>query len=447
MTTSGGQRRRYRGRALGSLLVVLTLGATLVWCQGDSVDREPAPSAWASTPMASGLAPADLPRVPWAGGSGYYNGFPAMAKAGWTDPNFFPIGVWYEAVTSPQDTALDKAAGLNTYFELTASTDISLVRDAGMFAVPSTQLKGYGPETVGWLLTDEVDLWGHEGSAPWTGNFPGEGPICVPEAALCGYTVLQTLRDRLPQNDGRARYANFGFGMHFFIKDGPAAKFLNYSDISSLDTYWYTDLGMCEKSHTAPELCRKSASYGATMDRIRGLDAMDGKLQPIYAFVEVGLPFSQFTTPIQPDELSGAVMNSLIHEAKGVIYFNHNFGGECISQHVLRDACGAAIRPSVTETNRRVRELAPVLNTQSIQHQFSPALDTMFKEYNGSWYVFAMTSRGSAPGSHTLILPNGLKAAKAEVLYENRTVPIDGGKFTDTFAAEYTYHVYKITPA
>jgi len=446
MTTPGGEWRRQRRHALGSLLVVLALGATLVLYRGDSFSADPEPSAWTTTPTTSGLALGNLPRVPWAGGPAYYNGFSAMASAGWGDPNFFPIGVWYEAVTTPQDAATDKAAGLNTYFELTSSTDISLVRDAGMFAMPSTQLKGYGPETVGWLLTDEVDLWGHEGSAPWTGNFPSEGPICVPEEALCGYTVLQTLRDRLPQNDGRARYANFGFGMHFFIKDGPAAKFLDYSDISSLDTYWYTDIGMCEKSQTPAELCRKSASYGATMDRIRGLDEMDGKLQPIYAFIEVGLPFAQFTTPIQPDELSGAVMNSLIHEAKGVIYFNHNFGGDCITQHVLRDACGAAIRPAVTEVNRRVTELAPVLNTQSIQYQFSPDLDTMFKEHNGSYYVFAMTARGSAPGPHTLILPDGLKAAKAEVLFENRSVPIEGGKIVDDFAAEYSYHIYKLTP-
>jgi hypothetical protein len=447
MTTPAEEWIRQRRHALSSLMVILTLAAGLVVYRaasaGGSATTAAQTSAATSEPP---VALAGLPQVPWAGGPAYYQGFPAMANVGWADPSFFPIGVWYEAVTTPSDAALDKAAGLNTYFELTSSSDISLVRDAGLFAMPSTQLKGYGRETVGWLLNDEIDLWGHEGSAPWTGNYPGQGPICVPEKALCGYTILQTLRNRLPQNDGRARYANFGFGMEFFIKDDLAAKFLDYTDVASMDTYWYTDLGMCDKVGIPAKLCRTSSSYGTTMDRIRTLDAMDGKLQPIYAFIEVGLPFHQFTTPIQPDELSGAVMNSLIHEAKGIIYFNHNFGGDCISQHVLRDACGAAIRPAVTQLNTRIKELAPILNTQSIKYQFSPDVDSMFKESGGSYYVFGMNARGSAPGSHTLMLPSGLNASKAEVLYESRTVPITGGKLTDTFAAEYTYHIYKITP-
>ncbi|SDY60694.1 hypothetical protein SAMN05421504_106107 [Amycolatopsis xylanica] len=439
MRASGGGWQRHH--VLAVFVTVAVLAATFVMYRSDSL------TGTATTPSgpatSSVVAPGSLPRVPWAGPD-FYKAFPAMVSAGWTDPNFFPIGVWYEAVTTPADTALDKEAGLNTYFELTASSDISLVRDAGMFAMPSTQLKGYGPETVGWLLTDEVDLWGHEGDAPWTGNFPSEGPICVPEQALCGYTVLKTLRDRLPQNDGRVRYANFGFGMEFFIKDPLAARFLDYTDVSSMDTYWYTDPGMCEKSHTPVEVCQRSASYGFTMDRIRGLDAMDGKLQPIYAFIETGLPFAQFSVPIAPDQLSGAVMNSLIHEARGVIYFNHNFGGPCISQHVLRDACGAQIRPAVIEINRRVKSLAPVLNTQSIKYQFSPDLDTMFKSLDGAYYIFAMNARGSAPGPHTLTLPSGMQATQAEVLFEDRTVPVDAGKLVDTFAAESTYHVYKL---
>jgi hypothetical protein len=32
-----------------------------------------------------------------------------------------------------------------------------------------------------------------------------------------------------------------------------------------------------------------------------------------------------------------------------------------------------------------------------------------------------------------------------EVLYENRTLPISGGAFQDSFAAENSYHIYKIT--
>ncbi|WP_216207662.1 hypothetical protein [Amycolatopsis aidingensis] len=430
--------RRRLSLLLGALLAVLVLAGALVLEHDTTADRQ-------ATAIQQPVA--ELDRVPWEGGPAYYEGFPAAAAAGWTDPGFFPIGVWFEAVTSQQDVDLDKAAGLNTYFELTASSDPALIRENGMFALPSAQLPGYGEETVGWTLTDEVDLWAHEGDAPWTGNSPGQGQICIPESALCGYTVLDTLRKRFPPDDGRLRYANFGFGMSFFIKDHLAARFLDYTDASSLDVYWYTDEGMCELSSTPEDICRFAASYGATVDRIRHLDGMDGRRQPVYAFVEVGLPFEKFDTHIQPAELAGAVMNSLIHEARGVIYFNHNFGGDCISQHVLRDPCGARIRPAVTEVNRRITELAPVLNTQSFRHEFAPGMDTMLKRHAGAYYVFAMVGRGTSAGTHTLRLPAGLDAGKAEVLFENRTVDIVDGTLTDGFDAEHTYHIYRITRA
>ncbi|WP_435157187.1 hypothetical protein [Amycolatopsis sacchari] len=426
-------RRRGVWSALTLAIAVAVVGGLLAY-------REvPGPP-----PQPAAVSVRDLPRVPWEGGPEYYRQFPKMAA--WTDPRFFPIGVWYEAVTSQRDVDLDKAAGINTYFELTQSSDLSLVRANGMYGIPSTQLPGYGDETVGWLLTDEVDLWGHEGDAPWTGKYPGEGEICVPESALCGYTVLQTLRDRLPQHDGRARYANFGYGMEFFIKDPLAARFLDYTDTASMDTYWYTDDGICELTKTPANVCHLSASYGFTIDRMRQLDGMDGKRQPVYAFVEDGAPFEKYRTTITPEQLSGAVVNSLIHGARGVIYFNHNFGGDCRTQHVLRDGCGAAIRPAVTEVNRRITELAPVLNTQSLQYSFAPDMDTMLKEYQGSYYVFAMIGRGAAPGRKTLTLPTGLSAAKAEVLYENRQVPVEGGKLTDDFGTEASYHIYRLTP-
>lgn len=183
------------------------------------------------------------------------------------------------------------------------------------------------------------------------------------------------------------------------------------------------------------------------MDRLRHLDGADGKRQPIFAFVEVGHPFTESNAPtITGDQIAGAVMNSLIHEARGIQYFNHNFGGSCLSQHVLRDRCGAAVRPVVTELNRRVSSLAPVLNTQSYEWRFNPNLDTMLKAYGNSYYVFAMPGRTSGTGSQTLTLPPGMTGAQAEVLFENRTVPISGGALQDAFARESAYHIYKITP-
>jgi Domain of unknown function (DUF4082) len=408
----------------------------------------PPPPTTTSSPPGGGLT---LPRVPWEGGPAYYSGFTATRP--WNNPNFFPVGVWFESVLDQQDIDLDKAAGINTYVELTDNSNMSLIRGNGMYAITNGTRSGYSSETTGWLLQDEADMWAGPGSAGWTGNEAGEGTICIPTDAKCGYTVMQTMRDRMPQNDGRVSYANYGKGVIFWETDAEAEKFVNFTTVNSADVYWYTDPWACpgpgesDRFGTTPTTCRLAANYGLTMNRMRELDAIDGKRQPIYAFVEDGHPFNgNDGLTIASDQLAGAVMNSIIHEARGIIYFNHNFGGSCISQHVLRDSCGASIRPTVTKVNGQIQQLAPALNTQSYQYTFNPSLDTMLKAYGGSYYIFAMLGRGVAPGSHALTLPTGMGGASAEVMFENRSVPVVNGRITDTFAAESTYHIYKITP-
>ena len=407
----------------------------------------PSPSTTGSPPPAGGL---NLPRVPWEGGPAHYGRYPAAAA--WTNPNFFPIGVWFESVLTADDTAKDRAAGLNTYVELTSNSNPALIRNAGMYAIPSG-LPGAGSESVGSLLTDEPDMIYGPGWDQWSGRDGWN--TCIPaqdQGGKCGYTVMKHYSDLA--GTSRPRYANYGKGVMMWESDAEAQVFVNqFQELVSADMYFYTDNNLCPTEaanflNIRPEFCRRSSSYGIVLDRMRALDAMDGKRIPIYGFVEVGHPFTENDWPtINGDQIAGAVMNSLIHEARGIIYFNHNFGGSCISQHVLRDSCGAAVRPAVTETNRRVTALAPVLNTQSYQWSFNASLDTMLKGHDGSYYVFAMPGRAGGTGTQTLTLPTGLTGAtKAEVLFENREVPITGGRFTDTFPNEHSYHVYKITP-
>lgn len=234
--------------------------------------------------------------------------------------------------------------------------------------------------------------------------------------------------------------------------DAQASRFVNdYTTVVSNDIYWYTDPNICGEMQNFLGLpsstCRLAANYGVTMDKMRRLDGLDGKRQPVWAFIEVGHPFTESSAPsIQPNQIAGAVMASIIHEARGILYCNHSFGGPCISQHALRESCYSAQRAKVKETNQRIKELAPVLNTQSYAHVFNANLDTMLKGQSGSYYVFAMLGRARAPGSYSFSLPAGLSASSVQVLYENRNLPVTGGSFSDSFAAEYTYHIYKITP-
>lgn len=412
----------------------------------------PPPTSSTTTPPPPGEL--NLPRVAWEGGPSYYQQFPAFAGRGWTDPNFFPLGVWLQDVISQADVDKDKSVGLNTYIGITDNSDLSLVRSNGMSAMPQTALAGAGAETVSWLVDDEADMNYGPGSDAWNGQDGWN--TCIPpqdQGGKCGYTVMTTKSGRLPQ-DGRPRYANYGKGVQLWETDAEAGKFVNdFQKTVSADMYWYTDPNLNPADlqnwwQINSSNVRRSANYGATVERMRTLDGLDGKRQPIYSFVELGHPFTGNAPTITGPQLQGAVVSSLIHEARGILYFAHSFGGACTSWRLQREACGDPTRPALTDINNKIKQLAPVLNTQSYVWQFNPAVDTMLKRGpDGAYYVFSGLKRDTATGQQTLTLPAGLSAASAQVMFENRSVPITGGKFTDSFAQEYTWHIYKITPA
>jgi hypothetical protein len=444
------------GGAVGDGSAVQSAGPAAP-ASGPSATPSPSPTPSPSQTQSQSQSPApgrrlSLPRVPWEGGPSYYGNF--LNGSQMANANYFPIGVWYESVLSQSDIDMDKAVGINTYVQLDEGSKPELIRNAGMFAISSPErMVGEGTEHVAWELPDEVDMWADAGSAVWTGNWPGDGAVCSPDNTGCGYTVLQKFIGELPA-DNKMKYANFGKGVAFWTSDSDGAGFVNnFTQIVSSDIYWYTDPNVCYSSSEGPSIgvtesnCRRAANYGLTMDIMRKLDGMDNKRKPIWAFIENGSPFTESDSrTINGDQLQGAVMNSIIHEARGVIYFNHSFGGSCRSQHNFRESCGDAIRPQATAINAQIKSLAPVLNTQSYAWVFNSKLDTMLKEYNGSYYIFAMLGRTGSPGSQTFALPGGLNGSKVEVPFENRSIGITDGKFTDTFAAEYTYHIYKITP-
>jgi hypothetical protein len=407
-----------------------------------------------------------LPLIPWEGGSAYYDNFPKTKAAGWTNPAFIPISAWYMRANSQTDINGYKALGINTSVKMESNANLPLLRSNGMFAVADAGSSGTGTETIGMHLEDEVDMWAGPGNDQWNEGQPWP-TVCTPavdKGGKCGYTALAKILTRVPSSGGYAVHANFGKGIFpGWESDAQFAQFINgYTTIVSDDIYWYTDGDACTaaqgptmiqgsgpvsiytglKDLTQAE-CRRAANYGVVVDRVRKLDALDGKRQMIWSFVETGSPF-QNSRAITGPQVEGAVMSSLIHEARGITYFKHNFSGTCPSNDGLLD-CANAPKASVTKINGYIKELAPVLNTQSYQYSFGSAIDAMLKWHNGSAYIFAMGDKGST-GTKTFSLPAGLKTAQVSALHENRTVPVSIGTFNDSFEAEYSYHIYKVTP-
>ncbi|MCP1414118.1 hypothetical protein [Paenarthrobacter sp. A20] len=429
------------GTVLASLVIAVAAASGVPPFTGPDTPNGGPPTTPASTP--SGFDGVVL--RPVDGGADYYAQFSGSLPA---DPAYFPIAVWFESVLDQANIALDKEAGLNTYVELTANSDLQLVKASGMYAIPTFN----SADASGFALSDEVDMWAGPGSAPWTGKYPGEGPLCVPEASKCGYTVQKERRAVAPQ--GAMLYANYGKGVAFWLSDEESVEFFKgIQDVVSADTYWFTDPSICAKGEggaivgytrdLTQEECRLAANYGWTIERIRKLQA-GGNTTPIWAFVEAGHPFkdSPNATTISAPEIRAAVWSSLIHGARGVIYFNHNFGGDCISQHVLRD-CGALVRPTVTALNKQISELAPVLNGPFLDGATTATgpVDFTTKLHDHKVYIFAGANK-EAGGQATFHVQCG--GSTAVVLDENRTIPVVDGSFTDTFSDGNAVHLYRV---
>ncbi|MGN7201878.1 hypothetical protein [Arthrobacter sp. SAFR-044] len=382
------------------------------------------------------------------GGAGFYGRFSPTLPA---DHNFFPIGVWFESVLQASDVTSDRGAGLNTYVQLTEDSNVGLIRSSGLHALPSVAVPG----ASGFVVSDEVDMWAGGGDSTWTGRSQGEGVICDPADSECGYTVQSALVKQFPPQ--ALLYSNYGKGVTFQLKNPQAAQFVNgYQDVVSADNYWFTDPYIC--SHVeggavfangrdlSDEECRTGAHYGWTVDRVRSLVQPAGS-KPVWAFVEVGHPFSETDSlTISPAQLRSAVWSSIIHGAQGIVYFNHNFGGQCQSQHVLRDECGTAIRPTVTAVNQLITKLAPALNTGSITGLITASskdVDFSVKASAGQFYVFAASTR-PGPQSVTFSVRCG-GPSEAEVLDENRSVAVADHTFTDSFSDANAVHIYRLS--
>jgi hypothetical protein len=362
------------------------------------------------------------------GGPTYYGQF---SNALPTDRSYFPVAVWGSYNHTQQNRDRDAAMGINTYVWVADSTFMDDIRADGRFKVIQDEgsRSNVGSETAGWLLGDEIDMT--------------QGPSACPGA-------IDSIRNGLPA-DNRFRYANYGKGVLIWgatgynrHNDTSSACFMNRQDVTSTDLYWHTD--PYETSHPQSNT---SWGYGWSMRRMRNLDAQDGKRQPQWGFVEVGHPFDNGGT-ITPSEIRGAVWHTLIAGARGIIYFQHSFGGSCPAHHALRDPdpCYANVQTMVKAVNEQIKGLAPVLNAPFVMsgHSVTGSVDHMVKWANGKFYVFAAARSAT---NATFSIPcvgdaTAVRLAPSNLPGEAASIPVNQGSFTDSFADGNATHVYRI---
>jgi hypothetical protein len=425
-------------------------------CRAGHAEVEcPAPSpTTTATPAPNPSAPT-LTQVD--GGPSYYAQFSNPLSS-----SEFPIGVWGAYNFTTENVAKDKAVGLNLYVW---NADVSAggqqnITNAGLRTLQnrSDGTTNYGARTAGVMLADEYDM----------SMTPTQGLSAMQAAEDQGRVLA----------NGRALYTNYGKGVLFGWANGQRLtnaqreQYINaFQELQSSDLYWYTDpwqstTGLSSDDTWLPEgaaratsisgnQVRRASNYGYQIDKMRSLDAADGRRKPIWAFVEVGSPFGAgqgdgLVRRITPEQIRAAVWHSIIAGARGIIYFQHSFSGSCPTHHVLRGdtSCYAATISMVTSVNAQIKSLAPVLNAASVTSgtSTSSGVRALYKWHDGHFYVIA-GNRDHTAKSGTMGLPcigSGATAVNLGETVGSLTIPLSGGQFTAQFAADTGVHVYRI---
>ncbi len=140
---------------------------------------------------------------------------------------------------------------------------------------------------------------------------------------------------------------------------------------------------------------------------------------------------------------------ALIHGARGLIYFVHQFKPKFIEAALLEDA---EMLTAVTALNRQITELAPVLNSPTLTNAVTvttsePAVPvaTMVKHSGGQTYLFAVAMRGQTTTAKFSFKESATNL-RVEVLGEARSFTATNGMFADQFAP-WAVHLYRVESA
>jgi len=346
----------------------------------------------------------------------YSNGFPG-------DPKFFPIGVWLQ---SPAHSRNYKAIGINTYVGLWKGPTEAQLADltkSGMFVVAEQNAVALASPNrgviKGWLHDDEPD-----NAQPIGLGFYG---TCIPAA-----TVVRRTQEMKSRDPTRPVMINFGQGVanEFWRGRGPCTGDNKYYSIAAHDA-GILSFDIYPVASSIPQVKGK-LEYIAR--GVRKLIDLAVKGQNIWAIVEAA--------DVTPAQVRSEVWMSIIHGAKGIVYFVHEFAPTFREDAIFRHP---DVAREVAQINAVITSLAIPLNSPDLAGQLTVQsnvpIATMVKRYEDITYVFAVVMNNSTSKPRFSI--KGFDATKVTVIGEDRSVNIQDGVFEDSFDG-YGVHIYKI---
>jgi hypothetical protein len=226
--------------------------------------------------------------------------------------------------------------------------------------------------------------------------------------------------------------ANDRYGARVSYDKYPA--YCKAADAISYDIYPCNSLGA-----TGPErLC----TVAKGVERL--VQWTEGK-KPIWFIIEC----NRFTKESEkdsraptPEEFKTQVWMAITAGARGITLFCHSWY-KTFSPSRIDPEMMTAMKPIFAE----VHSLAEVINSPTVEGGATAKCDpgaligVLTKKQGGATYVFAVNMFKKA--EKATIAVKDAADGTAEVLFENRTVPVKGGQIADDFAP-YAVHRYKI---
>lgn len=352
------------------------------------------------------------------------------------EPDFFPIAVWLQDV---KNAPKYRDIGVNLYVGLwrgPTEAQLDTLDAAGIRLIAGQSRTALAfkdrPTIVGWMHDDEPD------NAQALKDGKGYGPPVSPEAIVARYREMREADPDRPVilnlGQGVAWDGWFGRGTRTnHPEDYP--EYVKGCDIASFDIY--------------PACHRNEAVAGNLWYVPHGVERLRswaGPGRPVWCCIET-TGIDNETSRATPAQIHSEVWMALIRGAKGFVYFAHQFKPRFVEAGLLADE---AVAREIAATNRRIHELAPVLNSpdapdaaEVVSEDPSIPVASLVKRYEGDVYIFVASLRkGNA--NVRLRLSTG-SDAEVEVLDEGRTLQAPAGAWTDRFA-DYQVHLYRVRP-
>ncbi|MBW3622967.1 MAG: hypothetical protein KY468_06100 [Armatimonadetes bacterium] len=373
-------------------------------------------------------------------GAGFRTPYARWKNGPPADPGYFPIAVWLQ---QPKNAPRYQQAGINLYVGLwkgPTEEQLAALKAAKMPVICDQNAVGLAhrddPTIVGWMHDDEPD-----NAQPVTDPKTGKrtwGPPVPPSKIVEDYRRIKA------KDPTRPVFLNLGQGVanDEWKGRGPGAKLDDYktyvkgADIVSFDVYpvagldrpdgeeylWYVAKGVSR--------LREWAGDRKILWNVIETTRIGGEKRPT------------------PAQVRAEVWMSLIHGSTGIIYFVHEFA-PAFNEHRLLD--DPEMLAAVTEINRQIRALAPVLHRPTVANGAKVTssdpdvpLASMVKRHDGATYLFTVGMR-NAPTEGAFEIP-GISSGEVEVIGENRTLALREGRFQDAFRP-YDVHLYRIRRA